>query len=71
MPLRTWWTCEKRSKSVLFTENIHVLNIQVLRNLLDQVNLPNIGIIAADGNWDISSAMLNDPYLNDAVEVIG
>lgn len=45
--------------------------IQVLRNKLDQADLPNIGIIAADGNWDISNAMLVDPYLNDAVEIIG
>ncbi|XP_058235523.1 galactocerebrosidase isoform X1 [Hemibagrus wyckioides] len=45
--------------------------IQVLRGTLDQAGLPNVGIIAADGNWDISSAMLVDSYLNDAVEVIG
>lgn len=43
----------------------------MLRNKLDQADLPNIGIIAADGNWDISNAMLVDPYLNDAVEIIG
>lgn len=47
------------------------MNIQVLRDMLDRAHLPNIGIIAADGNWDISSAMLVDPYLNDAVEIIG
>ncbi|KAK2864251.1 hypothetical protein Q7C36_003405 [Tachysurus vachellii] len=45
--------------------------IQVLRDTLDRAHLPNVGIIAADGNWDISSALLVDPYLNDAVEVIG
>ncbi|KAI5608072.1 galactocerebrosidase precursor, partial [Silurus asotus] len=45
--------------------------IQVLRDTLDRAHLPNVGIIAADGNWDISSAMLVDSYLNDAVEVIG
>ncbi|KAK3542420.1 hypothetical protein QTP86_025920 [Hemibagrus guttatus] len=45
--------------------------IQVLRDTLDRAGLSNVGIIAADGNWDISSAMLVDPYLNDAVEVIG
>lgn len=50
---------------------VHVVIIQVLRETLDQANLRNIGIIAADGDWFISKAMLVDPYLNDAVEVIG
>ncbi|KAJ8409140.1 hypothetical protein AAFF_G00241610 [Aldrovandia affinis] len=45
--------------------------IKVLRDALDRVGLTNVGIIAADGNWSISSAMGVDPYLNDAVEVIG
>ncbi|XP_062857083.1 galactocerebrosidase [Trichomycterus rosablanca] len=45
--------------------------IRVLRDTLDSAGLTDIGIIAADGNWDISNAMLVDPYLNDAVEVIG
>lgn len=54
-----------------FSENVNFLNIQVLRGTLDQAGLPNVGIIAADGNWDVSRAMLVDSYLNDAVEVIG
>ncbi|MCJ8743896.1 hypothetical protein PDJAM_G00099610 [Pangasius djambal] len=45
--------------------------IQVLRDTLDRADLPNVGIIAADGDWAISKAMLVDPYLNDAVEIIG
>lgn len=49
----------------------HFVNIQVLRDALDRAGLPNVGIIAADGNWDISSAMLVDSYLNDAVDIIG
>lgn len=47
------------------------MNIQVLRDTLDRAHLLNVGIIAADGNWEISSALLVDPYLNDAVDVIG
>uniref|UniRef100_A0A4W4G808 Galactocerebrosidase n=1 Tax=Electrophorus electricus TaxID=8005 RepID=A0A4W4G808_ELEEL len=43
----------------------------VLRDTLDRAGLTGVGIIAADGNWDISKAMLGDSYLNDAVEVIG
>lgn len=45
--------------------------IKVLRDALDRAGFTNIGIIAADGDWSIASAMLDDPYLNDAVEVIG
>ncbi|KTG03056.1 hypothetical protein cypCar_00038457 [Cyprinus carpio] len=45
--------------------------IKVLRDTLDRVGYTNIGIIAADGDWSIAAAMLDDPYLNDAVEVIG
>lgn len=48
-----------------------VVYIQVLRDTLDRADLPNVGIIAADGNWAISNALLVDPYLNDAVEIIG
>ncbi len=43
----------------------------MLRDTLDRVGYTNIGIIAADGDWSIASAMLEDSYLNDAVEVIG
>lgn len=43
----------------------------MLRDVLDRAGFTNIGIIAADGDWSIASAMLDDPYLNDAVEVIG
>ncbi|XP_056620631.1 galactocerebrosidase [Triplophysa dalaica] len=45
--------------------------IRVLRDTLDQHNLTNVGIIAADGDWQIATVMAKDPYLNDAVEVIG
>ena len=38
---------------------------------MDKVGLTGVGIIAADGNWDVSNAMGVDPYLNDAVEVVG
>ena len=44
---------------------------KVLRDTLDKVGLAGIGIIAADGDWSISNAMTVDPYLNDAVEVVG
>uniref|UniRef100_A0A6Q2YLF7 Galactocerebrosidase n=1 Tax=Esox lucius TaxID=8010 RepID=A0A6Q2YLF7_ESOLU len=45
--------------------------IKVLRNTLDKIGLTGVGIIAADGNWDVSKDMDVDPYLKDAVEVIG
>ncbi|XP_067099054.1 galactocerebrosidase isoform X2 [Osmerus mordax] len=45
--------------------------IKVLRDMLDKVGLTDLGIIAADGDWGISKALGVDPYLNDAVEVIG
>ncbi|XP_070609976.1 galactocerebrosidase isoform X2 [Erythrolamprus reginae] len=45
--------------------------IKVLRKTLDKVGLNTLGIIAADGNWDIASQMLVDPYLYDAVETVG
>ncbi|KAM9651802.1 galactocerebrosidase isoform 3-T3 [Morphnus guianensis] len=45
--------------------------IKVLRQSLDRLGLRNIGIIAADGDWNISKEMIVDPYLNDAVEVVG
>uniref|UniRef100_A0A8C5CNN2 Galactocerebrosidase n=1 Tax=Gadus morhua TaxID=8049 RepID=A0A8C5CNN2_GADMO len=43
--------------------------IKVLRDILDKVGLTDIGIIAADGDWNIVNSMVVDPYLNDAVEV--
>ncbi|XP_062974014.1 galactocerebrosidase isoform X2 [Elgaria multicarinata webbii] len=45
--------------------------IKVLRKTLDRVGLKDIGIIAADGEWDITREMLADPYLNDAIEIVG
>ncbi|XP_060684541.1 galactocerebrosidase isoform X2 [Hemiscyllium ocellatum] len=45
--------------------------IEVLRQSLDKIGLKNVGIIAADGTWGIANDMLVDPYLNDAVEIIG
>ncbi|XP_056446976.1 galactocerebrosidase isoform X2 [Gadus chalcogrammus] len=45
--------------------------IKVLRDMLDKVGLTDIGIIAADGDWNIVNSMVVDPYLNDAVEVVG
>ncbi|KAM4624714.1 galactocerebrosidase isoform 2-T2 [Polymixia lowei] len=45
--------------------------IKVLRDMLDKVGLTDVGIIAADGDWSISNTMTVDPYLNDAVEVVG
>ncbi|XP_063804272.1 galactocerebrosidase isoform X2 [Pseudophryne corroboree] len=45
--------------------------IKVLRHTLDRLGLRNVGIIAADGNWDVAHDMIVDPYLNDAVQVIG
>lgn len=54
-----------------YDAHVHAVIIQVLRETLDEANLPNTVIIAADGDWGISKAMLVDSYLNDAVEVIG
>ncbi|XP_043930035.1 galactocerebrosidase-like [Protopterus annectens] len=45
--------------------------IKVLRQTLDKVGLTKVGIIAADGKWEIASKMVVDPYLNDAVQIIG
>ncbi|KAJ7404701.1 Galactocerebrosidase [Willisornis vidua] len=45
--------------------------IKVLRHSLDRLGLRNIGIIAADGDWNVSKEMIVDPYLNDAIEVVG
>ncbi|XP_021258153.1 galactocerebrosidase isoform X3 [Numida meleagris] len=45
--------------------------IKVLRQSLDKLGLSNIGIIAADGDWNVSMEMVVDPYLNDAVQVVG
>ena len=43
----------------------------MLRNTLDKVGLTDVGIIAADGDWSIANSIIVDPYLNDAVDVIG
>nr|XP_005990152.2 PREDICTED: galactocerebrosidase isoform X2 [Latimeria chalumnae] len=45
--------------------------IKVLRRTLDKVGLQRVGVIAADGNWEIAKAMLLDPYLTEAVQIIG
>ncbi|XP_073434328.1 galactocerebrosidase isoform X2 [Dendrobates tinctorius] len=45
--------------------------IKVLRHTLDRLGLNHVGIIAADGNWEIAHDMVVDPYLNDAVQIIG
>ncbi|XP_076017139.1 galactocerebrosidase-like isoform X2 [Genypterus blacodes] len=45
--------------------------IKVLRDTLDKVGLADVGIIAADGDWKVASSVLVDPYLNDAVKVVG
>ncbi|XP_075704323.1 galactocerebrosidase-like isoform X2 [Rhinoderma darwinii] len=45
--------------------------IKVLRRTLDRLGLHNVGIIAADGNWEIAHDLVVDPYLNDAVQIIG
>ncbi|XP_058662513.1 galactocerebrosidase isoform X2 [Ammospiza nelsoni] len=45
--------------------------IKVLRHSLDRLGLWNVGIIAADGDWSISNEMIVDPYLNEAIEVVG
>ncbi|KAM4690299.1 galactocerebrosidase isoform 1-T1 [Rhinophrynus dorsalis] len=45
--------------------------IKVLRNTLDRLGLENVGIIAADGQWEIAHDMVVDPYLNEAVQIIG
>ena len=42
----------------------------MLWDTLDKVALTGVGIITADGDWDISNAMVVDPYLNNAVEVV-
>lgn len=44
---------------------------KVLRQSLSRLGLTNIGIIAADGDWNVSKEMIVDPYLNHAVEVVG
>lgn len=48
-----------------------MLVAKVLRITLDKVGLTGVGIIAADGNWNIAISMNNDPHLNDSVKVIG
>ncbi|XP_029453586.1 galactocerebrosidase isoform X2 [Rhinatrema bivittatum] len=45
--------------------------IKVLRQTLDKVGLMNVGIIAADGFWEIAAEMIVDPYLNEAIQIIG
>ncbi|XP_073493580.1 galactocerebrosidase-like isoform X2 [Phyllobates terribilis] len=45
--------------------------IKVLRHTLDRLGLNHVGIIAADGNWEVAHDMVVDPYLNDAVQIIG
>ncbi|MEE6494251.1 hypothetical protein FKM82_017075 [Ascaphus truei] len=45
--------------------------IKVLRHTLDRLGLANVGIIAADGQWEIADDMVVDPYLNESVQVIG
>lgn len=45
--------------------------IKILRSTLDKAGLTDVGIIAADGNWDISLAMELDPYLYGVVDIIG
>uniref|UniRef100_A0A8C3QGL8 Galactocerebrosidase n=1 Tax=Cyanoderma ruficeps TaxID=181631 RepID=A0A8C3QGL8_9PASS len=45
--------------------------IKVLRHYLDRLGLWNVGIIAADGDWNVSNEMIVDPYLNEAIEVVG
>ncbi|PKU36774.1 galactocerebrosidase isoform x2 [Limosa lapponica baueri] len=59
---------------ILGAKQYHDLDIDyigVLRQSLDRLGLTNIGIIAADGDWNVSKEMIVDPYLNDAVEVVG
>ncbi|KAH0620446.1 hypothetical protein JD844_020905, partial [Phrynosoma platyrhinos] len=51
--------------------NLDIDYIGVLRNTMDRMGIKNVGIIAADGEWEIASEMLVDPYLNDAVEIVG
>uniref|UniRef100_A0A8C1GYV8 Galactosylceramidase a n=1 Tax=Cyprinus carpio carpio TaxID=630221 RepID=A0A8C1GYV8_CYPCA len=48
-----------------------IIIVYVLRDVLDCVGYTNVSIIAADGDWSIAAAMLENPCLNDAVEVIG
>lgn len=38
---------------------------------MDKVGLMDVGIIAADGNWSVANSLTVDPYVNDAVKVIG
>ncbi|XP_034531517.1 galactocerebrosidase isoform X2 [Notolabrus celidotus] len=45
--------------------------IKVLRDSLDKIDLTEVGIIAADGDWTIAKSVIVDPYLNDAVQVLG
>ncbi|XP_069772273.1 galactocerebrosidase-like isoform X1 [Narcine bancroftii] len=45
--------------------------ILVLRQSLDKIGLKNVGIIAADGKWGITNDLMIDPYLSDAVEIVG
>uniref|UniRef100_A0A669ETW5 Galactocerebrosidase n=1 Tax=Oreochromis niloticus TaxID=8128 RepID=A0A669ETW5_ORENI len=59
---------------ILGAKQYHDLDIQyvgVLRNMLDKVGLPGVGIIAADGDWSVANSMILDPYLNNSVDVIG
>ncbi|XP_030069927.1 galactocerebrosidase isoform X2 [Microcaecilia unicolor] len=45
--------------------------IKVLRHTLDKVGLTNVGIIASDNHWEIAAEMIVDPYLNEAVQIVG
>ncbi|KAM4013968.1 galactocerebrosidase isoform 2-T2 [Anomaloglossus baeobatrachus] len=45
--------------------------IKVLRRSLDRLGLNHVSIIAADGDWAVAKDMVVDPYLNEAVQIIG
>ncbi|KAG8449014.1 hypothetical protein GDO86_015904 [Hymenochirus boettgeri] len=59
---------------IIGAKQYHGLDIDyigVLRHTLDRLGLKNVGLIAADGDWEIAHSMIVDPYLSEAVQVIG
>jgi galactosylceramidase len=51
--------------------NYNSTYIKTLRHMLDINNLQNTQIVAPDGSWSIATAIMSDPDLAKAVDVIG
>lgn len=48
-----------------------IVDLQVLRKVLDGNGLQKTRIVAHDGSWDIAGDMLKDSDLAKAVDIIG